>query len=409
MFIKDIDGWNWKSWLWVLLCIAAIFSLIPFARSFQKFINSNLGKEFFTYIILFVVFVLVVLILYFFFIRLKIKIVSQYIWLFASAGLYAYFTVWLEEYPEEAIHLLEYGILSFFVFNALSYKIRDWTVYISTVLFVLFVGISDEFIQWVTPGRYWGMKDIGINTLSAVILQLAISKGIRPVIISETIKKISVKILLGILTLDLIFIGLCLSNTPDHVNRYTAVFDSLSWLKNEEAMTKFRYEHEDPEIGIFYSRLTLEKIKEYDLNISKAQKTPVLKKAYPGEDYNELAKTYMYTDPFLYEFLMHLKKRGSNFKKFQNNKDRNSGVEAFKRNSILEKYFGNTLKYNNQKWPDEKTLYLKKTVLLPQKYTAERPGIIITFFSLKTAWLTIIIFLVIAWISGMLWRKRIEN
>lgn len=177
--------------------------------------------------------------LYFLIFRLKVKNFSQYFWLIASSGLYVYFTLQLKEHPEEAVHFLEYGLLSFFIFRALSQRIRDWTIYIITILFVSLVGITDEFIQWLLPSRFWSYKDVGINALAAGIFMLVIWQGIKPKIISSPVQKISLKMLCGIISLNLLFLGLCLSNTPETVNNYTSIFESLSWLQNEEPMTDF--------------------------------------------------------------------------------------------------------------------------------------------------------------------------
>lgn len=235
--------WDRASWLSVFLCTAAIFSTVPLARHVQKYVNDTIGRDIFTYIVLFIVSSLFITLLYVFVFRLRIKSKSQYAWLIISSGAYIYTTLQLRKYPEEAVHLLEFGLLSYFLFNALSHQIRDWTVYITTSLCVLFIGTTDEFIQWVTPGRIWDYRDVGINALASVFFVLAVSKGIKPEIIHGPVKRISVNLLAGILTINLLFLGLCLSNTPDAVKHYTAVFPDLSWLTQEETMSEYGQEH----------------------------------------------------------------------------------------------------------------------------------------------------------------------
>ncbi len=229
---------NWGSWLLVALCSAIIFATIPVARSAQKFVYNTVGKEFFTYFVVLAVITGTALLLYFFVFKLKVKQRSQYIWILICAGLYLYNTFRIDKHPEEAIHFLEYGILSYFIFRALSYSVRDTTVYISALLIASFVGTMDEFLQWIMPNRFWDFRDIGLNIFASSVLLLGIWKGIRPKIINKPIKKISLKILAGIFTVNLLFIGLCLSNTPDNVKQYTAAVEILSWLRNEETMTE---------------------------------------------------------------------------------------------------------------------------------------------------------------------------
>lgn len=234
-----VENWNRKAWLWTLLYAFLIFFTVPVTRKVQGFISASVGREFFRYYVISVVGCVLAVFLYFFIFRLKVKKVSQYVWIFICAGLYIYFTFRLKRFPEEATHLIEYGLLSYFVFKALSHRVRDWTVYITGILIVSFIGTIDEVIQWTTPGRYWDFRDIGINMIGGVILQLAIWKGIKPEVISRPLKKLSVKILIIIFSVDLIVMGLCLSNTPKAVNSYTAVFQSLSWLRTEEPMSRF--------------------------------------------------------------------------------------------------------------------------------------------------------------------------
>jgi len=68
---------------------------------------------------------------------------------------------------------------------------------------------------------------------------LLIWQGIKPKTISSPVQKISLKMLCGMISLNLLLLGLCLSNTPETVNSYTSIFESLSWLQNEESMTEF--------------------------------------------------------------------------------------------------------------------------------------------------------------------------
>ncbi len=260
--------WNRASWVWVFLCAAGIFSTVPVARRVQRYVYTAIGKDFFTFTVLFIILSLCTVLLYFFIFRLRVKSKSQYAWLFISCGAYIFTTLQLRKYPEEAVHLLEFGLLSYFLFRALSHRIRDWTVYITTLLYVLCIGTMDEFIQWVTPGRIWSYRDIGINVLAGVFFVLAVSKGIKPEMVHGPVKRISVNMLAGIMTINLLFLGLCLSNTPDMVNRYTELFHGLSWLRLEEPMTAYGIGYKDPDIGTFYSHMRLDPLRS--INTSSA-------------------------------------------------------------------------------------------------------------------------------------------
>lgn len=237
--VLKISKWNLKLWLWAVLCAAGILLTVPVARGLQKFVYAAVGKEFFTYVVLFIVIAALIILLYIFIFRLRIRNVSQYVWLILCGSLYVYFTINLKKHPEEALHFLEYGLLTFFVFRALSYRIHDWTVYISTIVIVSTVGTLDEFIQWLLPSRVWDYGDIRLNILGGIFFILAVWKGVRPATISERVNKFSIKVLATVLTVQVVFLGLCLANTPQNVNRYTSVFESLSWLRGEEVMTEY--------------------------------------------------------------------------------------------------------------------------------------------------------------------------
>ncbi len=411
---KNIQRWDWKSWLWVLLCSIGIFSTVPVARSIQKFVYDTVGREYFTYAVLFVIAVGFAMLLLFFIFQLRVKSISQYIWLFICAGLYVYFTIQLKKYPEEAIHLLEYGLISYFLFRALSHKIQDWTIYITAALFALFIGTIDEFIQWIMPDRYFGFKDVEINALASGIFLIAVWKGIKPKIICKPIKKISVKMLVGIITVDLMFLGLCLSNTPSSVKSYTNVFNSLSWLRSEEPMTEFGYKHNDPEIGTFYSRLTLTELKEIDLNKGEAYEKILPNEINSEETYKELIKIYTpYTNPFLYEFLVHIIRRNDKFEEFTKTNNPDGKIEkshiAYREHLIIEKYFKNTLKHSELGWSDQKIKDLQKTASLWKEDYTSKVDKIITSFTLKTGQAVILITLIIVWVGGEFWKRRIDN
>lgn len=409
-----MQRWNLKEWLWVLLCSVGIFVTVPFARDLQIFVYNTAGKELFTYIVVSVVAIGLALLLYSFIFRLKVEKVSQYIWLFLCAGLYLYFTLKLKRHPEEAVHFLEYGLLSYFFFSALSQKIRDITVYVTAALFVLLVGILDESFQWAIPQRFWDYKDIGLNFLAGGIFLLGIWKGIEPEIICKPVRKKSVTILAGILTVNLLLIGLCLSNTPASVNRYAGTISALSWLQNEEPMTEYGYRYKDPEIGIIYSRFTLEELRKIDL-INGESYGKILPEGIDYEEfkYKSFIKVYnQQTNPFLYELSIHLWRRdsclydineaGSLYKK---NELANT---AFRENLIVEKYFGNTLRHSKLAWPEQIVKELKeKASSWREDYISKAGSEIITSFTLNQTLIAIVAALIVAWIAGWFWKRQL--
>lgn len=411
--IEETDNrWNLKSWLWVLLCSFAIFSSIPLARKIQFVVYDKLGREFFSYSVLFVIIISLIALLYLFIARLRIRNISQYIWLIAWAIAMIYSTVQLRTFPEEAVHLLEYGILSIFVFRALSYRIHDWTIYIIAALIVSIIGTADEIIQWLIPSRYWGYKDVGINTLAGVFFLLAISKGIKPKVIRLPVKKHSVDMLMKTTSVFLIILGLCLSNTTDAVKNYTDIFKSLSWLKSEELMTEYGYKHSDADIGTFYSRFTIDSLRNIDSAMGITYGEKLLDDIAEGAQYDILFKTYdVYTHKFLREFLSHMQRRDLEYEIVNTTRKQSFRIAgayiAFKENSILEKYFKNTLINSGSKWSDGEKNKIEELSSLSEGNYKSTAGKLITLFSLREVWIFIITALLFIQLLGRLWGRRL--
>jgi VanZ family protein len=72
----------------------------------------------------------------------------------------------------EAFHLVEYGLLGVLAFRALSCHLHEPAVYFAAAALTALVGTCDELVQWLTPGRYWGLRDVGLNAAGAVLAQL---------------------------------------------------------------------------------------------------------------------------------------------------------------------------------------------------------------------------------------------
>jgi hypothetical protein len=352
------------SWLWVFLCALAIFFTVPLARTIQNFVTTHAGRSFFGYSVLFAAagtFFVLGYILYF---RLKIRRYSNYVWLVMISAIYVYFTLKLWANPEEAIHFIEYGILGFFLFRALRHHIDDNSIYLAAFLMGTLVGTFDEILQWIVPGRYFDLRDVGLNALSSALFQILLWKGVRLKLPSDKIQAQPIRVISGLLAANLILLGLCLSNTPQRVKKYTQVFPFLSGLRSQEAMSEFKFKHKDPEIGIFYSRLTLEELVSIDR--SKADEFGDLLRVWQNKDYAEYLRIFPGSvAPFLHEIRVHIFRRDKRLERAQSSDDeavrRENFLIAYKENLILEKYFGLTLERSPYNWDvSQKRKLLKK-------------------------------------------------
>ncbi|GAF92152.1 unnamed protein product, partial [marine sediment metagenome] len=88
----------------------------------------------------------------------------------------------------------------------------------------------------------------------------------------------------------------------------------LSSLKKEEPMSEFGYKHEDPEIGVFYSRLNPEDLRKTD-NAKGEEYAQILNQSV-NKDYQQFIREYTpITDPFMHELRVHIFRRDRHFKK----------------------------------------------------------------------------------------------
>lgn len=402
---------KWKkffAWLWVALCTLAIFLVVPLARTIQSFVQARWGGSLFGYTVLVVAgstFLTLICFLYF---KLKIRSPSNYIWLTIITGLYVYFTLKLWKVPVEAIHFLEYGLLGFFLFRAFRLTTKDKSIYLSAFLFGSLVGILDEIIQWMVPLRYWDIRDVGLNALSTALFQAALWRGIAPKTISPKIKPISFRILSILMGMNLVLLGLCMSNTPKRVTSYTKLFPALSFLQKEESMSEFKQKHKDPEIGNFYSRLSLEELQKEDRENS--DKNAQILKDSKDKDYGEFLRNFPGSIfPFLHELRVHLFRRDKKFEKALMTEDSEekgkSFFIAYKENLILEKYFGQTVLKSSCKWSEEKISQAEAFIDKNEPYTSPVSASLFSPSHEKIIWLAILTILVLLTLLNYLFAR----
>jgi len=353
-------------WFWVALCILSIFLVIPVARSVRNFVETRLDIALFGIFVLLAVGFAFGAVLYVLWFKLKVRSGPRVFWLAAVAATYTVFTLKLWRRPEEAIHFLEYGLLGVLLFRALRHHIKDRAIYIIVILTGAIVGLVDEAIQWVIPLRYWDLRDVGFNTLSCILSQVALLGGIRPEIPSTRVQARSARTASVLLAALLVLLGLSFSNTPDRVEAYTSRLAFLSFLRQEEPMYEPKFKHTDPKIGVvFFSRLTLEEIEAVDRE--RAEEYGRILADWKEKPYADFLRTFPgYARPFLYEMRVHIFRRDAHFSRAFNAADLDRRKEHFliahKENRILEKYFGRTLARSPYCWPEQRTRRVEEEV-----------------------------------------------
>ena len=85
--------------------------------------------------------------------------------------------------PEERTHLIEYGVVAVFIYEALSERQRNGrrvpTPYLLALLLTALLGWLDEGLQALLPNRVYDIRDVGFNILAglmALVASLAVKR-----------------------------------------------------------------------------------------------------------------------------------------------------------------------------------------------------------------------------------------
>ena len=88
----------------------------------------------------------------------------------AAVYLWAFFRM---QIPEERTHLIEYGLVAVLIHQALverrSHGRRVPTSAALTVAVTALLGLLDEGIQAILPGRVYDLRDVGFNALAGLL------------------------------------------------------------------------------------------------------------------------------------------------------------------------------------------------------------------------------------------------
>jgi hypothetical protein len=401
MFASMKIGKKFLAWFWVGLCSLAIFFVVPFARAIQKFTSTHFGASFFIILLLAVVAIAALAVLYVLFFRLKIRRISQYVWLALFAGLYFYIGLARITNPSEGAHYLEYGLLGCLLFRAWRFSIPDAAVYPAAFFSGALVGILDEIVQWIAPGRYWDLPDVGLNALAVGLVLLALGSGLRPKLASAGLATRSARTVSILFAVDLVVLGLCLSNTPARTAALANGLPFLAPLERQEPMRETILKHQDPEIGTFYSRLTIAWLQKTDRE--QAQPSGQILTDWKDRTYDDFLASHTTLDfPFLYEMRVHLFRRDRRFELGRQTDDASKRKSdffiAYKENRILEKYFGETLRRSPYLWDEKRTSEVE--ALIDKSASYDSPVSKNIFYWLKVGPMWAAILVILALLAG---------
>ena len=250
------------SWLFVAVWSGVIYVTIPFVRIGVRYVREEWGRETFTYGVTVAV-VLAAAAGIALLLSSRRRSWAAYAWLLGVAGLVVYLTFDLQEdSPEEAVHYLQYGILSLLLYRAFVHRVRDVSVYAAATIAGSIIGMVDETIQWLTPKRYFGVRDIWLNFTAVALVQMALATGIRPRLVAGWPDGAGWQRLCRLGAVAVAVFGLCHLNTPERIAWYTAKIPVLGFIDYKDSlMIEYGYLHGDAATGWFRSRLTVEELR----------------------------------------------------------------------------------------------------------------------------------------------------
>ncbi len=356
MFEGSSNRQEWLSWALVIIWSGLIFLTVPYARDWFEFVRHHWGAEIVTYLVAACVVLVLAAAVALLRIRRR-KSVLGHAWLMGIAGIVIYRTFDLAAGAAvEAIHFLQYGMLSYLLFRALAHRVRDYGIYAAATIAGSIVGMIDETIQWLTPGRYFALQDIWLNFTAVALLQIALAAGIRPPSISGWPDGAGLRRLSRLGAVAIAYLGLCYLNTPDRISWYSTRVPLPDFITEvTSVMVEYGYLHGDPAGGRFRSRLTAEELRRYDRDRA-VEGARILDKFRDPKRYDEFLATYTpMNDPFLHEAGVHLYSRNANLQRARRATDekprRRHFANAYWENRILEENFGGMLRQSSSRWP----------------------------------------------------------
>lgn len=337
---------------------------------------------------------------------------SRLAWLLGIVAIFVYLVLEKMKAPSEALHFIEYGLLGLLALRALSHRLRDHLVYVCAVLVCLLVGTLDEILQWMTPGRFWDVRDIAHNGVAALMAQVAVAGGLRPPFIQAAWSPRSVRWFCALSATLMILLGCCASNTPVAVAWYGSRVPGLAFLlQQDHPMSEFGFRHDDPALGRFYSRFQLDDLSWMDYQRGE-EAGQIIAHYWNNDSYSNFLQRYTpASDPFVHEANVHVFRRNHYRGVMWKHRDSDESYRrhvtiAYRENQILERFFPHTLAAAGQVWPEGDAELMKPFVNTSRYYKSEVSRHLITHVNERQIWKGILIYLILDILLLFTWGRE---
>lgn len=296
------------AWAWVVAWALTIYAVVPFARQFVNALKSAgllwmLGPAVYLAIACGVIAAVRA------FRRAGPRPGGTSWWgLGVAAAAYAAGTWYLRANQEEALHLVEYGVLCLLAFRALSATHPNRAAVIGAALVATAFGMGDEIIQWIVPSRIFDFRDMLINATGGLFMAFAIGAGLRPTFLEPRVPPNSIRMLCRLALLILAILFCCVSATPARLAAIARVFPPAAYVGEE--MIQYGHRIALADGSIFFSRLSRDGLlaidRERGTNIAAVLRAAGNNPA----DYEAFLREHSaVTDPVVYEARIHLFRR----------------------------------------------------------------------------------------------------
>lgn len=374
------------AWPAVLIWIAVIFTSIPLARSIQHTVERLAGRLAFEAVTGAAIAC--------FLTASARRIIKQKnhaaIRLTLLAFILVFYCIWayqLRSDPEEALHLVEYGVLAILIAGALSATVKDQLLWPSALATAGIIGTLDEIVQWLTPGRFFDFRDIELNFGAAGLALAGLAVSGAGFGVNRRWNKSSVVILASLCINQLLLISLCLSNTPSLTARLAHAFPALSYLPAKgNYMAEYGFQINAGHNTRFFSRCAPEVLLlRQDADAARTAET-ALRFSYPQDYAQILAANPPNLEPAVHEFFVHRFSRDQHLAAARTSRAAQDCTVAEREDLILRRYFTEALKRTGGKLAPADAAFLAGCADHQHQYYSRVSGNLIVSFNRFKVW-----------------------
>lgn len=358
-----------RAWLAVAAWVAFIYLTIPLARALQGWVDAHLGRAFFLYAVAACLVAGVGAALGYLVRSGVPRRPAAMAWIAGVALAFAAGTWHLRANPEEAMHFVQYGVLSLLLFRALRTRHDDTGLYVVASLAGALCGVVDELIQWLTPRRFFDFRDMLINVCAVLLVQLALARGLQPAGVRPPLRSATLRVAFRLaIALGAVFLVL-FAATPARVQRIT---DALGVPALDEPLVEYGHRIRGPGEVEWVSRLDPESLRAED-KARAAELGPRLAQFAGEKQYVQFLLDHPSTrDPFAHELRVHQFRRDrygklARAQRAESRRRAELMTIALREQEILEAYFGHTLRAAGLDWSPE-TRARARAAALPGPY-----------------------------------------